>query len=419
MCNPQLGGNSRTACNVHNLGKFGYSATAQGVVGENVFREVWRFCITRIVGIEAYNSAEPRKGTSMSVRVALGLLLCASVALAAPSGSAPNTKSENGDGGLAIEATINGPSAIALDEDGNLYIVELAGSRVRRVDANTGIIQTVVDDAHASTFFTPVTIAIDHDGNIYEAYINAQIERIAATTGARTTLVSALEDQGGDRPGIAPSFPEYERVMGLAFDATGTLYAMGSNDGKIYTISHGAMAVLAGIGGRGYNGDGKTARESQFNWPDGIAFDPTGNLFIGDYENCRIRKIDKASNIVSTIAGTGQCNSSGDGGKATEATIDYPSAIAVDRKGNIFFSTSLPACVRRIDAKTSLISSVPGTCEPKPGKTGGPSGLAVDKDGNLYVSEFGSNVVLKIDAKTGAVKTVAGNGHPDRVDVLG
>lgn len=354
----------------------------------------------------------------MSVRVALGLFLCGSVALATTPGTAANTESENGDGGPAIAATINGPSAIALDDDGNLYIVELLTNRVRKVDVKTGIIQTAVEDGHKSTFFTPVTIAVDHDGSIYVAYINAQIERVVATTGIRTTVVSALEDEGGDRPGIARSFPEYERVQGLAFDATDTLYAMGGNDGRIYTISHGAMAVFAGTGHRGYNADGKTALESQFNWPMGIAFDSTGNLLIADYENCRIRKIDKASNLVSTVAGTGQCMSGGDGGKATEATIDHPSAIAIDREGNIFFSAPDPACVRRIDARTSLIRSVTGTCEPKPGKTGGPYALAADKDGNLYVSEYQSNVVLKIDARTGAVKTVAGNGLPDRFDVL-
>jgi sugar lactone lactonase YvrE len=322
-----------------------------------------------------------------------------------------------GDGGSAIEATINGPSDIALDNNGNLYIVELAGDRVRKVDAKTGIIQTVIEDVRSSASFVPKTIAADHAGNVYEAYFNGQIERIAAT-GIRATAVSATEEFGGDKLSTAPSLPEFERVEGLAFDASDTLYVMGSNDGKIYTVSHGVIAVFAGTGHRGYAGDGKTALESQFNWPMGIAFDPTGNVLIADYQNCRIRKIDKASNLISTVAGTGQCDSSGDGGKATEATIDYPSAIAVDREGNVYFNDSAPSCVRRIDAKTSVISSVPGTCEPKQGKSGGPSGLAIDKDGNLYVSEFGSNVVLKVDAKTGAVKTIAGNGQPDRLDIL-
>ena len=355
----------------------------------------------------------------MSLRIAFCALLCASVALATTPGSTPNTKSETGDGGPAIEASINGPSDLALDDNGNLYILEVVGSRVRRVDAETGIIQTVVDESHSDMPFNPFTISVDHDGNIYEEYLSGQIDRIAATTGTHTTVVSAEEEEGAAKPGIAPSLPKDERAKWLAVDATGSLYVVGGIYGKIYTISRGAVTAFAGVGDVGYNGDSKTALETQFSSPERIAFDASGNLFIVDSGNCRIRRVDKASNIVSTVAGTGQCKSGGDGGKATAATIGLTTAVAVDREGNIFFNGGdSPACVRRIDAKTSLISGVPGTCEPKPGRSGGPSGLAVDKDGNLYVSEYGSNVVLKIDAKTGAVKTVAGNGLPDRVDIV-
>jgi sugar lactone lactonase YvrE len=354
----------------------------------------------------------------LSLRVALGLLLCASVALATTSGSAPNTNSGIGDGGPAVEAAINGPSQIALDDQGNLYILEVVGSRIRRVDAKTGTIQTVVDDGHSNRLFTPFGFTVDGQGNIYEEYLNGQIDRIAATTGIRTTVVSAPEGEGVDTPRTSPSLPKYERAFGLAVDATGSLYAVGGTYGKIYVISHGSIAVFAGLGGHGYNGDGKTGAETQFDRPWGIAFDSTGNLFIADSGNCRIRKVDKASSSVSTVAGTGQCGSSGDGGKATGATLDGPLTIALDRAGNIYFADRAPDCVRRIDAKTSLVSSVPGTCEPKPGRSGGPTGLAVDKDGNLYASEYGSNVVLKVDATTGVVKTIAGNGLPDRIDVL-
>jgi DNA-binding beta-propeller fold protein YncE len=364
----------------------------------------------------------------MSLRISSALLFFASVALVTTLGNA-QSKSANGDGGPAIEATINGPSAISVDKSGNLYILELLASRVRMVDAKTGVIQTIAGngleccfeeskDARSSAFFGPDSIAIDHDGDIYVAEVLAHIRRIAATTGIGTTVVSTLVGKGADKPGIAPSLPTYERVEGLAIDATDTLYVAGGSSGKIYTISHGVVSVFAGVGGHGFKGDGKPASEAQFNWPMGIAFDPAGDLIIADYENCRIRRIDKVSNLVSTIAGTGECRSGSSGGRGTETPIDRPSNVAVDSTGNIYFNDASPACVRKIDAKTMSISSVPGTCEPKAGKTGRPSGLAVDKEGNLFVSEIGSNVVLRIDAKTGAVTTVAGNGLPDRIDIM-
>jgi sugar lactone lactonase YvrE len=169
------------------------------------------------------------------------------------------------------------------------------------------------------------------------------------------------------------------------------------------------------MGERGYAGDGKPAREAKFNWPMEIALGPALDFYVADYENCRIRRIDGAPGIVSTVAGTGQCDTSGDGGKASAAAINHPTAVAVDGAGNIYFNDQPPACVRRIDVSTLLINSIPNTCDIKPGKSEAPSGLAVDHQGNLYIAYFSSNVVRRVDAKTGVSKIVAGNGLPARI----
>jgi sugar lactone lactonase YvrE len=334
----------------------------------------------------------------------------------------------NGDGGPATEACINGPSAISIDENGNLYIAEMVGRRVRMVNAKTGAIKTVAGSgqeccfeegktAILTTLFSPTATAVDRRGeHLYIVDISSHVRVVDLRTGIATTVAADLDGMGADKSGRAQPLPRFEQAKGVALAPPASLYVVGSFSGKIYKVSYSAVTEFAGIGGHGFAGDGQTAHRAQFNWPMGIAFNSSGDFFIADYENCRIRKID-GTGLVSTIAGTGQCNSGGDGGKAIAAMINHPSAIAVDRHGNVYFNDAAPACVRRIDSKTSLISSVPGTCESKPGHNGGPSGLAVDKEGNLYITEFGSNVVRRVDVKTGAVSTVAGNGLPDRFDV--
>lgn len=341
--------------------------------------------------------------------------------------SAGNPKAENGDGGPATQASINGPDGISIDEKGNLYIAEMEGRRVRKVDGKTGVINTVAGSdgeccsetgklATSTTLFAPIATAVDAKGNVYITEISARIRRVDAATGIATIEISELTGDYADKPGVAPSLPTYEQVKGLAISPSGVLYITGSSHGKIYTLSGGVVSVFAGIGGHGFAGDGKSPAEAQFNWPMGIAFDPAGRLFIADFENCRIRKVEFG--LVSTIAGNGICGSTGDGGQAIAAKVDHPTALAVDREGSVYFNAPAPNCVRRIDAKTSLIRSVPGTCETKAGTTEGPSGLAVDTEGNLYITLFGTNVVRRVDAKTGRVTTVAGNGLPERADAL-
>jgi sugar lactone lactonase YvrE len=351
--------------------------------------------------------------------VTTGLL----VALAA----AQPTTSESGDGGPAVDASVNGPTDISLDHDGDIYFIEMITSRIRMIDAKTGVIHTIatgrqccMDDQIKSPdpiFFAPSSINVDGSGNLYADDIGGQIWRFTSPNGLgdmplkKPIAVTASKPEGGS------ATDQFEQLRGMTTDPQGSLFVVGSTSGKTFKISQGIATVVAGTGSRGFNGDGKSATEASFNWPMGLAMDATGNLFLADYENCRIRRIDKATAIVSTVAGTGKCSSTGDGGKATDATIDHPSAIAIDPYGNIYFNDVAPACVRRVDSKSGTIRSVANSCESKPGRNGGPSGLATDSAGNLYIALFRSNIIRRIDAKTGAVKTVAGNGRPDRIDI--
>ena len=237
------------------------------------------------------------------------LILCGiSVIMISFAGASNNLKAENGDGGPATEASINGPDGISIDSDGNVYIAEMMGRRVRRVDAKTGLISTIAGNgayccfqegksATANTLFSPIAIAVDSRADIYIADTSSHVRRVDATTGIVTTVISERTGDYPGKPGIAPSLPGYEQVKGLAVDSSGVLYISGSSRGRIYTVADGVVSVFGGIGGHGYAGDGKSPKEAQFSWPMDIAFAPDDALVIADYENCRIRKVPIWSRI--------------------------------------------------------------------------------------------------------------------------
>jgi Big-like domain-containing protein len=182
------------------------------------------------------------------------------------------------------------------------------------------------------------------------------------------------------------------------------------------------ITTIAGNGTAGYGGDGSpaTATTAEINFPCGIASDLTGNIYIADYYNVRIRKINTLG-IITTIAGTGTPAYSGNGGPATAAMINYPTAVAADYKGNIYFNDEVDAIIRKIDA-AGIITVFAGIWERDGfGGDGGPAtaanlsidvtGIATDTLGNVFISDFNNNRVRKIDT-AGIITTVAGNGTP-------
>ncbi len=208
-------------------------------------------------------------------------------------------------------------------------------------------------------------------------------------------------------------------LFAAASFTTGLLYAqqpacvLASRPNNNYATTIG---TAAGTGIEGFNGDSVSVHQAQFNSPSDVAIDTFGNVYIADWYNARIRKIN-ALGIIKTIAGTGRQGYSGDAGPATAAKINYPNRITLDQAGNIYFTDVFYNSVRKIDT-SGVITTFAGNG--KAGHSGDndlailasinyPSGLACDKKGNVFISDRQNNCIRKVDAN-GIITTIAGNG---------
>ena len=180
-----------------------------------------------------------------------------------------------------------------------------------------------------------------------------------------------------------------------------------------------SISTIAGTTTSGFSGDGGAATSAQLNYPAGLAIDASGNIYFADQGNQRVRKITASTGIISTIAGTGTSGFSGDGGAATSAQINNPAAVAVDASGNIYISDQYNQRIRKITASTGNISTIAGTGTYSYTGDGGaatsatfqnPAGIEIDGSGNIYIADLFNHVVRKITASTGVISTVAGSG---------
>lgn len=208
----------------------------------------------------------------------------------------------------------------------------------------------------------------------------------------------------------------------IAFDAQGNLYFAETGNHTVLKLSAaGVITPVAGNGVQGFSGDNGPATAAELDSPAGLALDAAGNLYIADSHNHRVREVAAATGTITTIAGTGAPGYSGDGGLATMAQLDLPTALAVDLAGDVYAADTDNHRVRRIAASTGDISTVAGNgVEAFAGDNGlataasidSPNGLALDSAGNLYLADTHNGRVRKVSAATGAISTVAGAGFP-------
>ncbi|MCB4791286.1 MAG: carboxypeptidase regulatory-like domain-containing protein [Elusimicrobia bacterium] len=283
-------------------------------------------------------------------------------------GGGPNA-GYSGDGGPASAAKINHPDGVAVDELGNVYIADTQNQCIRKINTS-GIITTIEQDK-------VMALDIDTAGNIY--YSSDDSIKKIDILGTKSVIISGLNNP-----------------WGLVVDFFGNIYVAESGGNRVRKINAlGTMTTIAGIGTAGYSGDEGLATAAKINNPITLAIDISGNVYVADYGNSRIRKIDM-SGIITTIAGTSTSGYSGDGGAATSAEIHNPMGVGVDASGNIYISDTGNYRIRKINS-SGIISTIAGNGTQGYSGDGGVATsaslstvqlLEIDSSGNVYIDDY-------------------------------
>src|SRR6185312_2277000 len=217
--------------------------------------------------------------------------------------------------------------------------------------------------ATSATLFLPTAAAVDSSGNVYIVdYYNNRIRKVTASTGIITTIAgNGAAGYSGDN-GPATS-AELNYPAGIALDNAGNIYVVDTQNVRIrkITAATGIITTVAGNGTLGSGGDNGPATSASMAYPDGVAIDNSGNIYIADTDNGMIRKVTASTGVITTIAGTGYVGSSGDNGPATSATLNYPNAVALDGSGNVYIADSANNKIRRITGSTGIITTAAGS----------------------------------------------------------
>ena len=321
-----------------------------------------------------------------------------------------------GDNGPAPSAELGSPEGVAVDFAGNLYIADYGTNSIRKV--SNGVISTVAGNgtygssgdngpATSAQLYGPSGVAVDWAGNLYIS--DARNNRIRKVSNGVITTVAGNGSQGfGGDNGPAASAQLYSPA-GVAVDSAGNLYIADSSNNRIREVSNGVITTVAGSGTQGFSGDNGPATSARLSGPRAIAVDPAGNLYIADYGNSRIRKV--SNGVITEVAGNGFPTLSGDGGLATGAAVT-PVGVAVDSAGNVYIA-DLSGRVRKVSRQ--VITTVAGGGAPvgdngpaTGAQLGRPEGVALDSAGNLYIADTENHRVCKVSG--GVITTVAGNG---------
>jgi sugar lactone lactonase YvrE len=399
-----------------------------------------------------------------------------------------------GDGGLAVNALLYDPLGVAVDEAGNVFFADYYNCIVRKVTASTGIITTVAGTpqtcrngtgttignggkATSAYLYYPTGVAVDKNGNLFIAdYSNQQIRIVSCATVTSTggTCTANSGQTAGDiytvagdgtagynDDGIAATTAELYNPYGVTTDAAGNLYIADEYNHRVRRVACGTgissctapsgetkddIYTLAGTGTPGFNGDDITATDAELYYPTTVSVDNSGNLFIADYYNQRIREVscatktssgsactastDQTAGQIFTAAGTGTAGYNDDGQAATGADIYYASGVAVDSAGDVFIADQDNYRIREVPCDVSTLTCTAPSGDTKKfiytiAGTGNitfigndlpatgvelsyPTGVASDSAGNIYIADYANCIVQEVSASTGKISVIAG-----------
>ncbi|MGI6458005.1 MAG: PKD domain-containing protein [bacterium] len=389
-----------------------------------------------------------------------------------------------GDTGKAVEAKLNRPGGVFVNQDGSLFIADGGNNRIRKVD-DAGSISTVAGnglqgyqadevDALSTALCTPAGIWVNGAGELYIADTYNHRIRKVDSNGVITTIAgkgaivytgdgdvaahAALKQPSGGFPGgdgkVYIADKDHHRVRmlnhdgiittvtgngigsfygdggsatgaylnspnGIFMDSMGNLFIADTKNNRIRKVDSAELiTTVAGNGVGGYNGDNCAATSASLNHPTGVWVDGEGNFYIADCNNHRIRMVDPEG-IITTIAGTGTAGYSGDGAKALNASLHYPTGVCLDEMGNLYIADRDNHRIRMLDNQ-GIITTVAGNgsqgydedgCAATSTSLNHPTGVYVDGEGNLYIADSENHRIRMVNAE-GIITTVAGNGTP-------
>ena len=274
----------------------------------------------------------------------------------------------------------------------------------------------------AASLEGPVDVVRDGAGNLLVLTDSGVIYKVTPGPAAPSllTIYAGNNHAGVATSGIPATSALTNEPDSGAFDPNGNFYFSDGGNCVIREIvtATGIINTVVGNGTCGFSGDNGPATAAELNFPQGIAFDPSGNLFIADINNNVIRRVDATTKVITTYAGTGATGSTGDGGPASQATFEFPQGVGTDANGNLFIVDSGNNKIRRVDVGTQVITTVVGTGVFNYTGDGGlataatmqaPGDVIVDSAGNLYIADSGNAVVRKVTASTGIITTIVGN----------
>ena len=311
------------------------------------------------------------------------------------------TSTFSGDNGPATSAQLEFLFGVAVDSAGALYFADSQyNDRVRKV--SNGVITTVAGNgalglsgdngpAINAQLGQPEGVAVDSAGNLYIAdLLNNRVRKVSngvvTTVAGNGTYYGTSGFSGDDGPAISA---QLNRPYGVAVDSAGDLYIADTGNHRIRKVSDGVITTVAGNGTAGFSGDNGAATSAQLNFPEGVAVDSAGNLYIADRGNNRIRKV--TNGVITTVAGNGTFGFSGDNGPATSAELILPSALAVDSAGNLYIVDWVR--IRKVtnDVITTIagngLQGFNGDNIPATSAQISPNGVAVDAAGNVYIAD--------------------------------
>jgi sugar lactone lactonase YvrE len=277
--------------------------------------------------------------------------------------------------------------AVACGGSGNIATIAGNGTAGYSGDGN---------GANCAELHWPAGVAVDGSGNVYIGdFINQVVRKVTPSGIISTFAGNGIRGYSGD--GGAAISAELNAPVGVAVDGSGNVYIVDDNNNRIrkVTVATGIISTIAGNGTGGYNGDGIAATAAELYQPSGVAVDGFGNVYIGDAANERIRKVN-TSGIISTFAGDGVPGYNGDGIAATDAKLETPTGVAVDASGNVYIVDDQNLRIRKVNT-SGTISTIAGN------GTGGyngdgiaatsaelnsPTGVAVDSSGNVYIADY-------------------------------